>query len=71
MLVKLGCKLNMKWVNLAKLITLQYYWYGVYVRVYDSPEVLIIRPPASFCWLGSDQKLRYDLEWPKLYVFTE
>jgi len=31
-----------------------------------SPEVLIIRPPACFCQLGCDQKLRYDLEWPKL-----
>ena len=29
-----------------------------------SPEVLITRPPACFCQLCCDQKLRYDLEWP-------
>ena len=35
-----------------------------------SPEVLITRPPACFCKLCCDQKLRYDLEWPKLWVST-
>ena len=29
-----------------------------------SPEVLITHLPASFCLLGCDQKLRYDLERP-------
>ena len=38
-----------------------------------SPEVLITRPPTSFCLLGCDQKLRYDLEWPDnmLEIFSE
>ena len=30
-----------------------------------SPHVLITRPPASFLKVTGDQKLRYDLEWPK------
>ena len=30
-----------------------------------SPNVLITRPPASFLDSCCDQKLRYDLEWPK------
>ena len=31
-----------------------------------SPNVLITRPPASFLDSCCDQKLRYDLEWPKV-----
>ena len=48
--------------------------YSVYYNIHifrkslqaASPKVLITRPPASFCLLGCDQKLRYDLEWPQL-----